>query len=203
MILAKLILALMKRCNGADRQPCQKFCYTVGILSKYVECDNNNFLEDWCDMNQRGFASSKLLNYMIVISIILALAIPTFIRWQDAHYLNATVRGLVADIRLLNQSAVNAGSATAAYSCNIAVTSSGYTVTIYNSTGLISTRTKNFPSGLSANTVTVSFNISGRPCDSGGNERLETDPDQVITLTNSAGTKTIRLSPVTGRVTAG
>ena len=152
-------------------------------------------------MNQRRFTSPTLVIVMLVIGIILVLAISTFTSWQDAHYLNATARELAADIRLLNQSAVNAGSATAAFSCNIAVTSSNYTVMIYNSTGLLSTRTKSFPSGLSANTATVTFTISGRPCDSGGNERLETDPDQEITLTNSAGTKTIRINPVTGRVT--
>lgn len=156
-------------------------------------------------MNQRGYSLVELVIVIAVIGIIAAMALPKIGDWQSGQALQVTARELAAEIRHLSQSAVNAGSEQAAYSCNITVTSSNYTVNLYTydltkkSAAAVSSKTVTFPAGISCTTTTgIYFSISGLPCNATG---AALTADKTITLRNATGTTTtLTIKQHTGRV---
>ena len=156
-------------------------------------------------MNQRGYTLVELVIVIAVIGIIAAMALPRIGGWQSDQELQVTARELAAEIRHLSMNAVNAGSAQAAYSCNITVTGTNYTVNLYTynlttkSVSSVSSRTVAFPQGISCSTSTgIYFSIDGRPCNAAG---AALTADKTITLRNATGaTTTLSINQNTGRV---
>ena len=141
-------------------------------MALIINRSRSNFFAD-----RRGFSLAEILVAIVVFGILAAIAVPQFIAFRPTNRLNGAARQIYSELMWARSKAVNENSAyVVTFPTNQTMQIAGSTTKTVN----IQTEYSDVTISSSASTVTFS-------------SRGTTDVAPTITLTNTAGSKTVTL----------
>ena len=144
-------------------------------------------------MKNKGFTLIEILTVLVILSVLMAIAIPQFVNMRKNTELTTFSNELLEDLRYAKQIGISQGSSVLTINCVLSGGKTGYKITDNN--GNIKKQREN-PSTVTINpsgTITVTFSSNGSCALSG--------TTGTIAMTSTGGmTKTITILPATGMI---